>query len=238
MSATFPSGIASFTTKRNLLDDVDANDINRLQDEIVAIETLLGALLTDVVEVESQVLVQATDIATQDATDIQFQTNFTDLKARLAYIQAGYQIYAAEASKTNQMMSSQGAGQKPSLVTFSDPGTASDPKSMYNGTGFTLRKDGFWILNGHVRFDMTNSTASNNYGIYQATIGIGSHWERSMDRMEVTGTSGWQNVFLNPMAIGWFTRGTRISLRASQNTGHNQNVQHAWLSAVNIRTPE
>lgn len=43
MAASYPTSIKSFTTKTNNVDDVDAAHINDLQDEVVAIETALGA---------------------------------------------------------------------------------------------------------------------------------------------------------------------------------------------------
>ena len=43
MAASYPTSIKSFTTKVDDVDDVMAVDINDVQDEIVAIETALGA---------------------------------------------------------------------------------------------------------------------------------------------------------------------------------------------------
>lgn len=42
MAALYPSAIRSFTTKANTLDIIDASHPNLLQDEVVAIENILG----------------------------------------------------------------------------------------------------------------------------------------------------------------------------------------------------
>lgn len=43
MAASYPGSIKSFTTKADNVDDVLAADVNSIQDEVVAIETQLGA---------------------------------------------------------------------------------------------------------------------------------------------------------------------------------------------------
>lgn len=55
MAATFPKGIKSFPTHRNLLDDVRAEHINTIQEEVVAIESVLGPLVNQVSEIRSDV---------------------------------------------------------------------------------------------------------------------------------------------------------------------------------------
>lgn len=47
MAASYPGAIKSFTTKTNNVDDVDAADMNAVQDEINAIETELGINVDD-----------------------------------------------------------------------------------------------------------------------------------------------------------------------------------------------
>jgi hypothetical protein len=48
MAASYPSSIKSFTTKVDNVDDVMAADVNSIQDEVVAIETALGASMVNV----------------------------------------------------------------------------------------------------------------------------------------------------------------------------------------------
>lgn len=42
MAATYPASIRSFTTKVNVRDIIDESDANFLQEEVVAIESILG----------------------------------------------------------------------------------------------------------------------------------------------------------------------------------------------------
>lgn len=62
MAASYPTSIKSFTTKQDNIDDVLAEHVNSLQDEVVAIETALGVGWGGVV--------QAVDVRTNAATDI------------------------------------------------------------------------------------------------------------------------------------------------------------------------
>jgi hypothetical protein len=48
MTASFPSAIKSFTTKENYVTPIEADHINDLQFEVVAIETELGINSTNV----------------------------------------------------------------------------------------------------------------------------------------------------------------------------------------------
>lgn len=43
MAADFPTSVKTFTTKTNDVDTIDASHVNDLQDEVNAVETLLGA---------------------------------------------------------------------------------------------------------------------------------------------------------------------------------------------------
>lgn len=43
MAADFPTSVKTFTAKSNNVDTIDASHVNDLQDEITALETLLGA---------------------------------------------------------------------------------------------------------------------------------------------------------------------------------------------------
>ena len=72
MAASYPTSIKSFTTKVDDVDDVMAVDINGLQDEVVAIETALGAGLVggvvQVVNVQSGAVATGTTVMPHDDT--------------------------------------------------------------------------------------------------------------------------------------------------------------------------
>lgn len=240
MGATFPNGIASFPTHRNLYDDVDAADINKIQEEITAIQTVLGALITEVEEIETDVIELEEEQESDDATEVVFRQRFQDIKRQIGYLRGGYHILAAEVTCSNKNIAKITKNletAKPSLLKMARPSNSHDPYRMFNGTGLTLRRSGFWILQGHVRYDTRNSAGAANYGMYQAAIGVGANWGRGMDRTQPVHDNIWANVFLNPIVLGYYPRGTRVTLRTSQSSAITQKVARAWLSAVHVRQP-
>ena len=48
MAASFPTSVKEFTTKEDAVTDVLAAHVNDLQDEVVAVETALGAAMANV----------------------------------------------------------------------------------------------------------------------------------------------------------------------------------------------
>lgn len=78
MPASFPSSIATFTTKQDYVDTVFAGHVNALQDEVVAIETKLGTgFLTSTT-------------VTYDSVS----TSWTTLSARLNNLESGLKVAA------------------------------------------------------------------------------------------------------------------------------------------------
>lgn len=77
MTASYPSSIRSFSTKRNTLDIIDASDPNGVQEEIVAIQTIVGV---------------SPNLSTAPSSSGVFSataTTFNTLTARLANIETG-----------------------------------------------------------------------------------------------------------------------------------------------------
>ena len=77
MAASYPSSIRVFTTKTNVTDVVDASHPNSVQEEVVAIQSTLGA--------SPQVSTAPSPSGTFTATS----TSFSSLAARLANIETG-----------------------------------------------------------------------------------------------------------------------------------------------------
>lgn len=83
MAALFPEEVKSFTSKQNLVDDVDAQDINDLQDEVNAIETYLDSnkgVYEDVTTLKSDVGNKEDKVAGKGLSINDFTDN---LKSRL-----------------------------------------------------------------------------------------------------------------------------------------------------------
>lgn len=250
MSATFPNGIANFTQKQDNRDVNAAADINRLQEEVVAIQTVLGPLLTTV-----------TDISNDDAEfSQQTTTKFANMSSLVSWLQNGYHVRAARITGSNYAVTGinnlgKFQSTKPSLLKLDPPSPNQDPYRMYNGQGLTLSKSGFWMLVGNVRVDVGNRTvtgdnveidyldknhqfSTRNAGAYQAALEWGGDWTRGLDRKEIVPDGGtYPDMFLNPVYMGWFSAGTRINLRFSQSSGFAQAVRTASLSAVWFRVP-
>ena len=77
MAASYPISIRSFSTKRNILDIVDASDPNGLQEEVVAIEATLGV---------------NPNVSTSPSSSGTFavsSTSYSSVSARLANIETG-----------------------------------------------------------------------------------------------------------------------------------------------------
>lgn len=187
MTATFPNGIASFTTKQDNRDVNYAADINRLQDEIVAIEQTLGALINSVADLGTEVTQIEGDLnnvegdvtnlenweqqnATQDAAfETQTTLKFKTLGDRLNYLQNGYHVRAAVLEGSNYTVNPINNGPKfqstmPTALRMPKPTVYQDPYGMYNGWGLTLNKTGFWIITGNVRFDVGDTRPKGGGG--------------------------------------------------------------------------
>jgi hypothetical protein len=77
MAATYPASIRAFTTKVNIVDIIDETDANYLQEEVVAIESILG--------VTPSLSTTPSASGTFNATS----TTFATVSARLANIETG-----------------------------------------------------------------------------------------------------------------------------------------------------
>lgn len=246
MTATFPNGIATFTQKKDNVDVNYANDINRLQDEIVAIEQTLGVLINTVTDLSTEV---TTDEQDEQQFETQTTTKFKNLADRLNWLQSGYHIRATHLTGSDWLTNPTDVQSDPGLVLAMDkPSVNHDPYGLWNGKGLTLNKSGFWMISGFVRFDVGDTRPhpkqgdnanwnNDNNGVFQANLDDGATWHQGADRKQVAADQHyWPNVFLNPMRFGYFSAGTKIKLRASQNTSQKQHVFNASLSAVWIRT--
>lgn len=242
MGATFPNGIAEFTQKRNLFDDVDANDINRLQDEVRAIQATLGPLLNSFTQLVSDVDNLQEEQEQDNLREVQEDIVFRSMAEQLAYLHRGYQHDCVTLTPANSLTvpptkTLPGAAKPSTVIKMQKPAVQQDPAKMYQTKtgGITLRKSGFYIIHGHVRYDIKNANGNNNAGVYDAGLEVGGQWFRGFDRREALKDSVWTNLILNPVVMGWFNKGTNVNLRTAHYSKVNQIVPGAHLSAALIR---
>jgi hypothetical protein len=238
--ATFPAGIASFKTHEDRLDSVDAADINKIQDEVVATQEVLGDAVNAIEIIEEEVDVlqdEVDDLSDQDTLIIK---KFKNLKELISVLWDGGNVYAASTSAAAKKVRKTDAQRPypPDLVRMNKPDANDDPMNMWNGTGFTLRRSGFWVAVGNVDFNLetTGPNVNHNFGTYEASITInGSDWTRALDRDYPVVDKTWHDVVLNPVLAGWFPKGTKLTLRAAQSSDIDQNIKKAHLSVFRVR---
>ena len=220
--AVFPNGIKQFRTHRNVLDDVDASDINAIQDEIVAIERVLGA-----------------------GIDRDTERRFASLNARLDWLEKGRSAPAFELIHSDRSPRV-GVGNNwatPGLISFPAPSANLDPDGMYNGYGVTIPVSGLWRLEGFVDFQSASGHSGPHSGpagslaLFVAAVALNStDWVRgAATEQEWTHYSTGDHHILNPVRTGWIDKGTTVSLRAHHSSSHQQYFAGLALSGVCLR---
>lgn len=242
MGATFPNGIVEFTEKKNLFDDVDANDINRMQNEIRAIEEVLGPLVNTVTNIVADVNTLDQEVDFINAEETQEQLIFENMAAQLEYLRLGQNHDAVSLTLGKQITLNNFTKSvetvAPPILKMGKPNYWEDPNKLYNSRGgITLKKNGLYVVHGHVRYNTasTGINSTKNYGMFEAGIDVGGAWYRGFDRTQSVRDNIWANVMLDPIAIGYFRAGQSIYLRTAQTTEIPQLVGGAYLEAVLIR---
>lgn len=240
MGATFPNGIASFKTHADNLDAVEANDVNKIQEELVAVEETLGDALTEIQLIEDEVAELEDEVDSLQNTDVVIIKKFRNLKELITALWNGQNVYAASTTGANHVVKNTPAQRPypPGLVRLSKPDANNDPMGMWNGTGFTLKKSGFWVAQGQIDFALatTGPNSNHNFGTYEASVTVnGDNWTRALDRRYPVVDKTWHDVTLTPTLFGWFPKGTHITLRAAQSSDINQTINSAHLGVYRLR---
>ncbi len=231
MAAVFPNGVVSFEPpKRNLLDVVDAADINKIQDEIVALETTLGDLPTRVDLLEDE---QIQDNQWEDKAN----TNFKNIDARLAAIESGYNIPAVVAKVGRTTIPSY----DPTKFNQDEPGKINLTVSGLNtwnmqGSNGRIRlpRSGFWMFNANARYDMYGKSNGGLFNLAIASVNDPNLWQKTYTREDSFAYPG-LNVLLNATYSGWFSAGDYIYLETNQSSDQDQPLIEASLSAFWIK---
>lgn len=246
--SVYPRSIPTFIAHRNLLDDVNAEHINAIQREITAIASMLG--VNPQIYNDLQVAAVETVANAGDEGGIDPDTSYTSalkyfnpevrpvnhgsVSARLDNIERGKQnhCFKLKASGIDIAPSSTNFSNRPRGIRFPKPNNQNDPFSMYNGSGVTLRKSGFWSLTASIVTNL-QGTGTQNEGVFQAAIDKDQTWLEGMHREEKA--AGRQNLILNVTLQDFMPRGTRIMLRMSHDSAVTQRIRLARLSGFMIR---
>jgi hypothetical protein len=225
-SATFPNGIAAFSEKRNLLDDVDAADINKIQAEIVAIQAVLGALVNEVDEIDAEVDANSENDA---ANIVRNTTKFKNLADQLTALRAGTHIPVFQSTMGRANISSHAT----TWAQMKFPKPSIDTHRGYSAWGFyRAPRSGFWIARAQLNFPSSAST-----GTYSAYVNVGGQPAWAIADKDHTVNKG-RGVFLNPFYLGYVKRGSPIVVYVNQNTGGPQILTSAMFSAAMVRDME
>lgn len=157
MTATYPASIASFSTKVNVIDPIDASHPNLLQDEVIAIEGILG--------INPNISTTPSSGGTFNAASNPFLT----VSARLANIETGivsdtHVQYIKKAGDTGNIITAGAATTKPLILK----GAASQSANLlewHNSSGTVLSYiDNLGNFSGGVNLqDLTISNKTANY---------------------------------------------------------------------------
>jgi len=147
MSASYPRAIKVFTAKHDYTDDVMAAHVNDLQDEVVALETILG--------VNPNLL---------DSDDLE---PMASLAARLSALESGRTIPAFDMWENTIQSVAKDVVQ---YVPFPTPLPNNDPFHWYNGVnGFRVNKTGWYHINGYTIWRANGDDGFRRLGIYANT---------------------------------------------------------------------
>jgi hypothetical protein len=229
--SVFPRGIKSFVVHRNLIDDVRAEHINDIQDEIVAIESVLGPLFNEVQDLQQEVDQDALDDAGALQTTL---TKFKDLAAQLLSLRRGEHLPVFAAATTDKLFPGELAGPTVPyrLLPFGRPST--DTAKSYNGYGLTLPKTGFYFIRAQTNWDTYPTPLSAGFGTYSAVISINGTGNSSVVRTEHYNPEI-RGVYQAPVFLGVAPRGAKVKLLVNQNSSRTARVNSAFLSSICLR---
>jgi hypothetical protein len=159
MTATYPASIASYSTKVNVVDVIDASHPNLLQDEVIAIETILG--------IAPNISTTPSSGGTFNATSNPFLT----VSARLANIETGivsdtHTQYIKKAGDTGNVITAGAATTKP-LILKGATSQSANLTEWQNSSGAVLSYiDNLGNFSGGVTMaDLTVVTKTANYSL-------------------------------------------------------------------------
>lgn len=231
--SVFPRGIKSFVVHKNLLDDVKAEHINDLQDEVVALQEVLGPLVNEVNDLNLEMdQVVADDKGTLKST----LQKFKNLSEQLLAIRRGthvpvFQAGLAQVTIPREDLNPPTVGFRRLTMNILNV----DSHKQYNGYGLTLPRTGFYIMKAQVNWDVGGSPLSGGYGTYTGVISVGGNTGFASSREEHTHPSNLRGIHNNMTFLGYAKRGSQVFVGVNQNSSRAVKVNSAYLSCSMLR---
>lgn len=202
--ATYPLGIKRFTTKRDLLDDVDAAHINDMQSEITAIEDMLGPN------------------PHQDSLDAAWR--WKTLKSRLEYMIRGYQTPCwALFNGTLKTFSSDIRSQ----MTFPAPSKQDDTHGLFSSSTIKVKRPGYYTFTGRVFF-AASSLRGNRVLMLAGSTGL----KALSSQMMLNAVSQPDGMWLIVQWEGFMDKGETMGLYTNLVTGGYDNGRYSVDNAA------
>lgn len=231
--SVFPRGIKSFVTHKNLIDDVKAEHINDLQDEVVAIEEVLGPLINEVNELNLEM--DQDNLADAAALKSTLQ-KFKNLADQLLAIKRGthipvFQCGLAQVNIPAETLNGSTVGYRRLNLNVLNV----DSHSSYNGYGLTLPRTGFYLMRSQVNWDVGAAPLSGGYGTYTGVISVAGNTGFATSREEHTHPSNLRGIHNNMTFLGYAKRGAQVFVGVNQNSSRTVRINSAYLSSTLIR---
>lgn len=188
--ATYPLAVKTFTQKRNLLDDVDASHINDIQSEIVALETALG---------------------TTPTKDKVTGATYATVGDRISAVRGGAANCAFWLSQTTS--SNSYSAHPTNLNNVALGGKWFDYAGGSNGTGYTIKETGVYMITAGVSFGAVAIRGNRNLVLRNYPLGGNTYSNFMADSFVVpTKESRWSGKRCNLAGLYPFNKGDKISL--------------------------
>jgi hypothetical protein len=204
MAAVYPKQYKSFTTHKNLVEDIDASHVNNLQDEVLALQQTLGIL------------------PHQDTT-LKMKTNtWSSVGARISAAQRGQGVPAVFLSKSADAIPRHSSPPFSKNISFPKPGY--DPEGLWNGSSITANRTGFWVITGRAIWSGWKPYTKAPYADREIDIWVGGQQVATVDNLPSPDGNTHQMITYQ----GWVNAGQKIELHMYHD------VVNQTLGVVNL----
>lgn len=210
MPASYPKGIKNFSTRHDYTDYVMAVDVDGIQDEVVALESIIGTNPLAMVNPDPRQPQPWTNLAGRfDALDRGITT-------------PAFQSWLNGPTPVNYTLALNGTP-----LVFPSPPSSNDPLGWYNGSSFTVKRTGWYHLSASLSW-----TPNASVGTRRMMLLEGSGRRTGND---MYGPVQVPDFSVMTSHIGIITAGTTIGIGVGHSCATKQYVKYAWVSGIFLR---